>query len=275
MSDTVNNQKMAHIFRKTNHNGMTRNALLALIELICREKGIETKNNLITEIESDVKVKDKMWLCSLIEDAGKWNVNLTIGGSYESNCDAWPESRSEVINPGQHFVMDYMTKVEGKWMLKYEDKLINSEMNLSENYMHQLNHDQAYLNKDEDMVLEILGKHNNKDYPDLEVRLWEATSKSKIKKGSLLKLSQATPSCGMGCNMIKKWKEVFKDHEVQRVIMDNDSYTYNVTTRKVKDILIQNNPTTIVKKNIYMGEIRKAQNAYSKWSNLYRRFMEG
>jgi len=49
MSDTVNSQKMAHLFRKTNHSGMTKNSLLALIQLICREKGIETKNNLITE----------------------------------------------------------------------------------------------------------------------------------------------------------------------------------------------------------------------------------
>ena len=81
MSDTVNNQKMAHMFRKTNHAGMTKNALLALIELVCLEKGIETKSNLITEINSEVKLKDKTWLCRLVEDAAKWNVNLTIGGS--------------------------------------------------------------------------------------------------------------------------------------------------------------------------------------------------
>ena len=46
----------------------------------------------------------------------------------------------------------------------------------------------------------------------------------------------------------KKWTEVFQEKEVKRVIMDNDSYTYNVTTRKVKDILIQNNPATVGKK---------------------------
>jgi hypothetical protein len=44
MSDTVNSQKMAHLYRKTNHSGMTKNSLLALIELVCREKGIETKS---------------------------------------------------------------------------------------------------------------------------------------------------------------------------------------------------------------------------------------
>jgi ribonuclease HI len=46
----------------------------------------------------------------------------------------------------------------------------------------------------------------------------------------------------------KKWTDVFQDEEVKRVIMDNDSYTYNVTTRKVIDILIQNNPVTVGKK---------------------------
>ena len=30
--------------------------------------------------------------------------------------------------------------------------------------------------------------------------------------------------------------------------MDNNSYTYNVTTRKVKDVMVQNNPVTVVKK---------------------------
>ena len=257
MSDTVNNQKMAHMFRKTNHNGMTRNAILALIELICREKGIETKNNLITEIKSDIKVKDKMWLCSLIEDAEKWNVNLTIGGSYENNCDEWPESRSEVISTGQHFVMDYLTKVEGKWMYKCNDNLIDTGVNLPEKYMHQLNHDQAYLDESGEMVLEILGRHNYEDFPDLEVRIWERTNEAKIKKGSLLKLSQDTPSCGMGCNMIKKWIEVFHDDEVKRVIMDNDSYTYNVTTRKVKEILTQNNPVSKVKNTSIWDSLEK------------------
>jgi len=126
MSDTVNSQKMAHLFRKTNHSGMTKNSLLALIELICREKGIETKSNLITEIKSDVKIKEKMWLGSLIEDAEKWNVNLTIGGKF-NNDNVWPESRSDSIKIGQHFVMDYLTKVKGKWMFKKKDQLIDVE----------------------------------------------------------------------------------------------------------------------------------------------------
>ena len=69
--------------------------------------------------------------------------------------------------------------------------------------------------------------------------------------------------------MIKKWTEVFQDDGVKRVIMDNDSYTYKVTTRKLKEILIQNNPVAIVKKKIYMGEIGGAQNANSKRSDLY------
>jgi hypothetical protein len=153
--------------------------------------------------------------------------------------------------------MDYLTKEEGKWMYKCGDKLIDSGEKLSDKYMHQLNHDQAYLNKSGEMILEILGRHNDDVYPDLEVRVWEGTSKSKIKKGSLIKLSQATPSCGMGCNMIKKWAEVFQDDEVKRVIMDNDSYTYNVTTRKVKEILTQNNPVAIVKKTSIWERLEK------------------
>ena len=48
--------------------------------------------------------------------------------------------------------------------------------------------------------------------------------------------------------MKKKWTDVFQDEEVKKVIMGNDSYTYNVTTRKVKDILIQSNPVTVGKK---------------------------
>ena len=111
-----------------------------------------------------------MWIGSLIEDAEKWNVNLTIGGRYNNDSDAWPENRSEGIKIGQHFVMDYLTKANKKWMYKKEDQLIDVERNLTEGYMHQLNHDQAYLNRSGNMVLEILGKHSNDTYPDLEVR---------------------------------------------------------------------------------------------------------
>jgi hypothetical protein len=61
----------------------------------------------------------------------------------------------------------------------------------------------------------------------------------------------------MGCNMKKKWTEVFQEKEVKRVIMDNDSYTCNVTTRKVKDILIQNNPATVKKKKSLWEKLEK------------------
>jgi len=76
--------------------------------------------------------------------------------------------------------------------------------------MHQLNHDQAYLNKSGNMVLEILGRHSDDTYPDLEVRCWERTRDAIIKKGSLVKLSQETPSCGMGCNMKKNGQKYSK-----------------------------------------------------------------
>ena len=39
--------------------------------------------------------------------------------------------------------------------------------------------------------------------------------------------------------------------------MDNDSYTYNVTTRKVKEILIQNNPVTVGKKLSLWDKLEK------------------
>jgi len=176
---------------------MTKNALLALMEIICREKGIETKPNLITEISSGVKLSDKLWLGSLIEDASNWNVQLTIGGKYENDCDAWPESRSSIIKAGQHFDMDYMTKLGDKWVVKYEDQQIEVKKHLPIQYMHQLNHDQAYLNRSD-------------THPDLEVRIWERTKNVKIQRGSLLQLSQTTPSCGMGCNMKKNGQRCFK-----------------------------------------------------------------
>ena len=64
----------------------------------------------------------------------------------------------------------------------------------------------------------------------------------------IVKLSENTPSCGMGCNMRMKWSEVFSSNTTERVIMDNDSYKYEVTTRKVREILYQNTPTTIKSK---------------------------
>ena len=62
-------------------------------------------------------------------------------------------------------------------------------------------------------------------------------------------LSQLTPSCGMGCNKRAKWNMIFTNRRMSRVIMSNDSYLYDITTRKVKDIFIQNIPTTMVNRN--------------------------
>jgi hypothetical protein len=67
---------------------------------------------MITNIEERERVKDKLWMNSIIEDSANWNVQLTIGGKYEDNENAWPECRSKEINPGQHFEMDYMTITE-------------------------------------------------------------------------------------------------------------------------------------------------------------------
>ena len=77
--------------------------------------------------------------------------------------------------------------------------------------MHQLNHDQAYLNKSGNIVLEILGRHSDDTYPYIEVRCWERTRDAIIKKGSLVKLSQETPSGNaFMCNMKKNGQKYSK-----------------------------------------------------------------
>ena len=90
ISDLVNNQKMAHLYRKTINEGPTKNALMAMIDIACRERGKETKANMIINIEERERVKDKLWMNSIIEDSANWNVQLTIGGKYEDNENAWP-----------------------------------------------------------------------------------------------------------------------------------------------------------------------------------------
>jgi hypothetical protein len=38
ISDLVNNQKMAHLYRKTINEGPTKNALMAMVDIACRER---------------------------------------------------------------------------------------------------------------------------------------------------------------------------------------------------------------------------------------------
>ena len=81
------------------------------------------------------------------------------------------------------------------------------------------------------------------------MRIWEEIDGLNIIEGGEVKLSQLTPSCGMGCNKREKWNMVFTNTRMKRVIMSNDSYKYDVTTRRVTDILIQNIPTTMINRN--------------------------
>jgi hypothetical protein len=50
ITDIVNNQIMAHLYRKVMKVGPTKNALLAMIDIACRERGKETKPNMIINI---------------------------------------------------------------------------------------------------------------------------------------------------------------------------------------------------------------------------------
>jgi len=132
-------------------------------------------------------------------------------------------------------------KVNGK----YEE--LTQGKTLGEEYRHQIKYDQAYTSCNRKQVLEVLGTHGDEETPDLEIRIWERIDEGKMKRGSILKLSELTPSCGMGCNRKMKWKDVFHKKRMERIIMDNDDYTYDTTIRRVKEVLNQNIPTTKIK----------------------------
>ena len=97
--------------------------------------------------------------------------------------------------------------------------------------------------------MEVLGKHSNDDMPDLEIRIWESIDGKAIKMGTIAKLSEKTPSCGMGCDNKMKWEQIFMENRTRRVIMSNNNYSCETTTRTVYDILEQNVPTTKCKTN--------------------------
>jgi hypothetical protein len=52
----------------------------------------------------------------------------------------------------------------------------------------------------------------------------------------------------MGCDNRMKWEQIFESNRTQRVIMSNDNYSCETTTRTVHGILQQNVPTTECKK---------------------------
>ena len=236
LTDTVNNQKRAHLFRKTSKQGQTKNALIAIVGMACRERGKQTKNNLVSEINGEIKIKDKLWMNSIIEDASSLNVKLTIGGLYEDNDQSWPENSidNSSIKPGQNFEMDRLTIRGENWYSKMNMGYVAITRELSIMYRHQLQTDQAYLTEDGKKILEILGTHGYEECPDLEVRIWEEIEGYNIMEGAEVKLSQLTPSCGMGCNKREKWNIIFTNTRMKRVIMSNDSYLYDVITRRVK-----------------------------------------
>jgi hypothetical protein len=249
LTDIVNNQKMAHLYRKVMKVGPTKNALLAIIDIACREREKETKPNMIINIEGKEKIKDRLWLNSIIEDTARWDVQLTIGGKYEDSDVSWPESRVKTVGPGQHFEIDFMTLNNEVWKKKVNGKYeeVTQGKNLGEDYRHQIKYDQAYISCNGTEVLEVLGTHGDEEKPDLEIRIWERMDEGNMKRGSILKLSNLTPSCGMGCNRRMKWEDVFHKKRMERIIMDNDNYTYDTTIRKVNEVLTQNIPTTKVK----------------------------
>ena len=204
---------------------------------------------MITNIEEREGVKDKLWMNSIIEDSANWNVQLTIGGKYEDIETSWPECRSKEINPGQHFEMDYMTITEEGWKKVSIDRVEEVMNKISSQYRHQLKFDQAYLSSNGKIIFEILGVHGLEEKPELEVRIWEKTDNRSIQKGSIVKLSDLTPSCGMGCNMKLEWTKLFETERVKRIILSNDDYTYETTTRKVREVLNQNVPTTALEES--------------------------
>ena len=115
LTDIVNNQKMAHLYRKAIQEGSTKNALMSMIDIACRERGRETKPYMVIEIDGSEKIKERLWINSVIEDAATNNVQLTIGGTYNDTENEWPENRANQINSAQHFEMDYLTKLGGDW----------------------------------------------------------------------------------------------------------------------------------------------------------------
>ena len=142
--------------------------------------------------------------------------------------------------------MDRLTIRGENWYSKREMGYVSINRELYSKYRHQLQTEQAYLTEDGKNILEILGIHGYEECPDLEVRIWEEIEGFNIIEGAEVKLSQLTPSCGMGCNKREKWNRIFMNTRMKRVIMGNDNYQYDVTTRRVTDILIQNIPTTTV-----------------------------
>jgi hypothetical protein len=218
LTDIVNNQKMAHLYRQVMKVGPTKNALLAMIDIACRERGKETKPNMIINIEGKEKIKDKLWINSIIEDTARWDVQLTIGGKYEDSDQSWPESRVNDVRPGRHFEIDFMTLHNDEWRRKFNGKyeILTQGKTLSEEYRHQIKYDQAYTNCNGKEVFEVLGTHGDEETPDLEIRIWERMDEGEVKRGSRLKLSEITPSCGMGCNMRMKWEDVFQKSRMQR-----------------------------------------------------------
>ena len=169
------------------------------------------KTKLISEINGEMKIKDRLWMNSIIEDASLLNIQLTIGGLYEDNENSWPENRMETssMKPGQNFEMDRLTIIEENWYYKMKTSYVSANGALSIKYRHQLQTEQAYLTEDKKNILEILGHHGSEICPDLEVRMWEEIEGFDIMEGAEVKLSQLTPFCRMGCNKKEKWNIIF------------------------------------------------------------------
>ena len=142
-----------------------------------------------------------------------------------------------------------MTITEEGWKKVSIDRVEEVMNKISSQYRHQLKYDQAYLSCNGNIIFEILGVHGLEEKPELEVRIWEKTDNRSIQKGSIVKLSDLTPSCGMGCNMKLEWKKIFETERVKRIILSNDDYTYETTTRKVREVLNQNVPTTALEES--------------------------
>jgi ribonuclease HI len=104
--------------------------------------------------------------------------------------------------------------------------------------------------------------------PDLEIRKWESIDRRAIKKATMVKLSEDTPSCGMGCDNRVRWGQIFKTSRTLRAIMSNDNYSCETTTRTVHEILQQNVPTTECK-SMSMWEFLDKHRESIKDSTIY------
>jgi hypothetical protein len=259
ISDKTNNDKLANMNRIIATKSLTRNHLMCMLMRACKVRGIENKPGHQTSITGLEKTTQPEWLDSVIQSAAEVNIALTLGGRNVTLDDTdWPETRlpendDKTSNPlkqnwaeGKHFYSDIITKNNKEWITSPTRQEIPT---LPLSYRHVLRHEQAYLHEESNQIFEILGRWDNSSDPYLETRIWTRKKSSRVTLNEKITLHGNTTSNGMGCNHKIRYSYLFSKNETIRIILSADRVKNGITTRRIKNILNQNNPIIKITRN--------------------------